>query len=487
MNQPKPNWYEQAKGGPFDKPLFTEEMKQEVHRQLMEERPRKRNFAMWTAALSIGVCLTALLLFIYPNIYNPAPAPASPEPTLNVESPSPVPPESTQTPETEIPELDEQIPLVYENPLDFPGAYPVDLSRVEATRIPKASIIMKRTIEAEGDLGKYFIYVKEEGDSQLYSGMEILTGGVGTLPTDDIYEIGPAGELPYLDDIEVRGSNIFGQFHIWIYGVCGANCVTNDWIHFEEGLPGVPIRDFQLNTHAQEVDIDQDGIPEVIATISSTIGEVGIFKKINGQIKFVDLNKALQAEHPYSVIYDHNQKIFSAIFPNLKRIYQHKAGEDVMSLVQNAEGGKVPLIAGGLYDGTDSIVLQVGEVSVVANWFKFPYKKFGLYVPSSIKEVKFEDGSQLQATGDKGTLELREVDESSLPYLRKETDLDHYSDYAGTEFWGDDKSIRYDYFVYEHDAELRTYISIRYKTKDTEHIRPLFLAVVASIHYAPDN
>ncbi|WP_372662795.1 hypothetical protein [Cohnella sp.] len=487
MNQPKPDWYEQAKGGPFAKPLFTEEMKQEVNRQVMEERPRKRNFAMWTAALTIGVCLTGLLLFIYPNINSPAPAPASPEPSLNLESPSPVPPESTQTPETQVPELDEQIRLVYENPLDFPGAYPVDLRRVEATRIPKASVIVKRTIEAEGDLGNYFIYVKNEGDSQLYSGMEILTGGVGTLPTSDIYELGPAGELPYLDDIEVRGSYIFGEFYIRIYGVCGANCVTNDWIHFEEGLPGVPIRDFQLNTHIQEVDIDEDGISEVIATISSTIGEVGIFKKINGQIRFVDLNKAFQAEHPYSVIYDHNRKIFSAIFPNLKRMYQYKKGEDVMELIQNAEGGKDPLIIGGLYDGTDSIQLQVGKASLEANWFKVPYKDFGLYLPSSIKEVKFEDGSEYEAENGMGIIQFRDADESTLPYLRKESDLAQYSEYVGTEFWGDDKSIRYDYFLYEHDEERRTYIAIRYKTKDTEQIRPLFLSVVANIRYAPDN
>lgn len=485
MNQPKPDWYEKAKGGPFAKPLFTEEMKQEVRRQVLEEQPRKRNYAMWTAALTIGVCLTALLLFIYPNIYSPAPAPASPEPSLNVESPSPVPPESTQTPETQVPKLDEQIRLVYENPLDFPGAYSVDLKRVEATRIPKASVIVKRTIEAEGDLGNYFIYVKNEGDSQLYSGMEILSGGVGSQPTSDIYEIGPAGELPYLNDIEVKGSNIFGQFHIWIYGVCGANCVTNDWIHFEEGLPGVPIRDLQLNTHAQEVDIDEDGIPEVIATISSTIGEVSIYKKINDQVKYVDLNKAFQAEHPYSVVYDHNQKIFSAIFPNQTKMYQYKKGEDVMELIQI--GGDEPLIIGGLYDGAESTLLQVGDTSIEAKWLKHPYKNFGLYLPSSMKEVKFEDGSEYEAKNGMGIIQFREADESTLPYLRKEKDLIQYSEYLGSEFWGDDKSIRYDYFLYEHDEVNKTYIAVRYKTKDTEQIRPLFLAVIANVHYSPDN
>lgn len=483
MKQFKPDWYDHARGGPFDKPLFTEEMRQEVNRRVRERRPHRQYYAWWTAVTAF-VCLTALFITIRP--FDEPSAPALPNPTLSVELPSPTPTESIQPAETRIPALQEEIKLNYGDPLDFSGDYPVDLNRDDAARIPMSTVVVKRTIE-NGDFGKYFIYVKKEGESQLYSGMEILTGGYGTEPTGDIYELGPVGELPYIEEIEVTTSNLFGQFHIRIYGVCGANCVTNDWFIFEEDAKGAPTIDFQLDTHAQEVDIDKDGISEVIATVSSTIGKVGIYKKIDDQIRFVDLNKAFQAEHPYSVVYDHNQMTFSALFPDLKRTYEYKAGEDVMSLLQNAVGGKDPLIAGGAYDGTESIALLVGESSVEANWIKAPYKEFGLYLPSTIMEVKFEDGSEYEAMNGMGLISFREGNEASLPVLRKEQDLSHYTDYVGSEFWGDDKSIRYDYFLYEYDSEHRTYIAIRYATKDTEQIRPLFLAVAANVRYVPGS
>jgi hypothetical protein len=340
MNHSKPDWYEQAKGGPFDQPLFTPEMKQEVSRRLNEKPSYKKKYALGTV-MAIVVCLAVLLIFIRPNDYNPAPA--LPDPPQQVERPIPTLPENEQPPEPSIPALEQRIPLVYEDPLDYPEDYPVDVNTVTATRISVSSIIVQRIIEVS-ELGNYVIYLKQEGDFQLYSGMEILTDGPGSVPTGDLYEIGPVGELPYLNDIEITKSNLFGQFHIRIYGECGANCVTNDWITFEDGAP---TRDFRLYTHAQEVDIDEDGTPEIIATVASTIGKVLIYKKINDQIQFVDLNKELQAEHPYSVIYEHNYKIFSAIFPNLKRMYQYKAGEDVMELIQNAEGGTDPLLIGG--------------------------------------------------------------------------------------------------------------------------------------------
>jgi len=81
-------------------------------------------------------------------------------------------------------------------------------------------------------------------------------------------------------------------------------------------------------------------------------------------------------------------------------------------------------------------------------------------------------------------LQLREADE--VPHLRKEDDLAPYSDYLGTEFWGDKQNIRYDYFEYVYGEDRRTYISIRYDTGSTDTIRPLLLATASAIRYVPE-
>jgi len=279
-----------------------------------------------TRALSVMLCITVLFLILPACQSNQGPAVPSQAIPLPVAS-------SSKSPENDgSPEPEKQVELVYESlegPLGTLGVYPVETSRIEAVLMEKSSVIVKRVIEA-GELGDYLIYVKRNDESQLYVGMEITANGSGSALGEELYEIGYVSEIPYLNDIEITKSNLFGQSSIHIYGACGANCVMNNWIHFEEAVPGVPISDFRLNAHAEEIDIDEDGTPEVIATESSTIAKVMIYKKINDQVHFVDLNITLQAEHPNSVVYKSNQRIFTAIYPNVTRDYQYKPGHDVM-------------------------------------------------------------------------------------------------------------------------------------------------------------
>jgi hypothetical protein len=337
-------------------------------------------------------------------------------------------------------------------------------------------------------LGNYWVYVKGEGDAQLYAGMPIGDSDV----LGELYEIGPVGELPYLDDVQITKSNLFGEFHLRIYGACGANCVTNNWIHFEEDVPGVPISDFRLSAHAQEIDIDEDGIPEVVASESSTTGKAQVYKRFGERILFTDVNAALDAEHPNSVVYDGNRRTFTAIFSDRTLEYQYKKGEDTLVLSHDSSYDSSMdtdtdyLLIGGLHDGTKAIKLETADAAYDALWFKDPLQQFGFYLPERIKPIKFEDGFEYGTEDGRSLIQLRRADDSSLPYLRKEEDLSAYVDYLGSEFWGDKQTIRYDYFVYEYDAEHRTFVAIRYDVADAADIRPLLLSVAANIRYAPD-
>ncbi|WP_256760151.1 hypothetical protein [Cohnella sp. WQ 127256] len=494
MKETKPDWYGIAKGG-LDDASFNEQMKQEVTRRTQESQPIQRKFKKWAGWATAIVLCVVLLFLVMPTPSNDQPViPAgtlTPIPN-DIPTPLPTPTETIQPPETTMPIAEEQIKLSYEDPegsLATLGVYPAEVNRIEATQIDKSSIIVKRVVEVD-ELGKYVIYIKKEDETQLYAGLEIPTDGPNSGSTNKIYEIGTAGELTYLNEIAITKSYLFGEFHLRIYGVCGANCVTNNWIHFEEALPGVPISDFRLETHAQEVDIDEDGTPEVIATVASTIGRVLIYKKVDSEIKFVDLNIVLKAELPNTVLYDNNSRIFKAIYEDNRIFsYQYKKGEDTLILVNDSqvEIDQDQLFIGMDYDGTSSIKLQVEGTLVPAEWFKDPFRDFGLYLPDSIKTVKFEDGYEYESKKGSGIIQLMEADESSLPYLRKEKDLISYSEYLGTEFWGDNQNIRYDYFQYETEQNNRTYISIRYNTADMEHLRPLLLAVIANVRYAKDN
>lgn len=488
MKTTKPDWYEQAKGG-LGQTNFTEPMKKEVTRKIYERQPERKKNGKWfvAAVTAIAICIAAFILIPARTIDQP-PAPAGTLATPDINTPNPLPTESNPPTETQPPIAKERVELAYEDPrgsLGTLGNYPVELERIEATRIPKSSVIVKRVIEV-AELGNYFVYVKDKKDTQLYAGMEIVSAGLGSSPTDDIYEIGIVGDLTYLNDVQITKSNLFGRFHLRIYGVCGANCVTNNWIHFEEDVPGVPISDIRLNAHAQEVDLDEDGTPELVSTESSTIAKVQVYKTFNDQVKFVDLNIALQAEHPNSVLYDGNSRTFTAIFADRNVSYQYKKGEDVLVRVDPIEKDQNRLIVGGTYDGNDSIQLDVEGTIIDASWVKDPLKKFGIYLPAEIRTVKFEDGYEYKSTVGDAIIQLREANEGNLPTLRKEKDLENYSDYVGTEFWGDKQDIRYDYFLYEHDSGNKTYIAVRCSTDDIGKLRPLLLAVISNIRYASE-
>ncbi|TVY00496.1 hypothetical protein [Cohnella terricola] len=314
MKKPKPNCYEAAKGR-------------------LRRRANTRHGIRLAAALAIVFCIAAIVIAIPDQTHQQPQAPAGTD-VPRTETPPPVPTESKQPSETPPPIAAKEIRLNYEDVESSPGKPPAEVSRIEAKRIERTSVVVKRTIEADGmdDLLNFVVYVKNEGESELYIGMVAPGGGSDR----EIYEIGQIGELPYLNDVEIFKSNLFGQFHLRAYGPCGANCVMNVWFRFEDSVPGVPVSDFRLQAFAEEIDLDEDGTPEVVASEASTISNTQIYKKDGDRIQFVDLNETLLSGNPGSVVFDAKRRVFTAYFPDRTIAYQYKKHEDVLALLEDS-------------------------------------------------------------------------------------------------------------------------------------------------------
>lgn len=280
------------------------------------------------------VCIAAVSLLGAGCSGGPAHAPATasgPVPTTAVPLPEPTlssPPESDSLPESSPPsDASREIRLVYGNVASALDEYPVEVDRIEAVRVAKSSANVKRTIET-GEFGNYAIYTKkaDPDDFLLYAGKEIPGNA------DELFEIGPIGVEVYLDDVLLSESNLFGETRLRIFGPCGANCVMNTWIRFEDDKHGVPVSDFRLQAHASEADLDGDGVPEVVANETSIVGKVQIYKAIDGQVVYADVNQALGAEYPSSVSYNEQLRTFTAFFPERTLTYRYEQGEEALIL-----------------------------------------------------------------------------------------------------------------------------------------------------------
>jgi len=497
MKETKPEWYSIARGGLGDS-LFTDEMKQDVVRTVGQPRIRGRR-GRWIAGTAlVALCVTAVLLILpLSRPDSPAPSPAvtdAPSPVPSPDQPLPTlespEPEPSETPPPPI--ADSKVRLAYESPENHSGGYPVETDRVEAKRIDKASVRIQRTIEVEGT-GSFAIYIREEGDSQLYAGMEVSGGSAtGHRETDELYEIGPIGELVYADDVSVTPSSAFGLSGFRIFGPCGANCVVNVWIHFEEETPGVPISDFRLNAHAQEVDLDEDGIPEVVATETFATGKVQIYKKFEDRLLFVDVNAALRAEEPSAVVYEGSQRIFLALLPDRTLTYRYGIREDLLKLTDESsvETDLDRLIVERAYDGSKSLRLEVDGEAYESTWFANETFPVGAYLPNDgdkvLRKIVLTDGFTYTTENGSASLTFKAAGEEDLPELRKEDDLAIYGDYMGTVFMGNEPYNRRDYFIYDQDANRPICVVLQYAGDSASVVRPLLLAIAANIRYIPE-
>lgn len=394
---------------------------------------------------------------------------------------SPTPLIPTQTNNSK--DLPEQITLSYSELDPAESHYPINLQAVKAMEIKAADVILKKTLPLDG-IGNFIVYIKSNEATELFLGMPKLMDGPNSKETEQIYEIGEIGELVYLNEIQLSKSYLFGEFHIRAEGYCGANCGINQWFYFDYG---VPVRSLMTQTHASEVDIDQDSIPEVILTPFTTHVQTIILKKFDQTIKYVDLNEALDLEEHQAVAYDANHYMFNVYLDQYTLTYQYAQKEDKLQLISDSRDTLIQsqLINKKTYDGTSTVPLQQGNTTIDGTWFSDSLSDFGLYLPPSIQPVKYEDGYTFESPDQHIIIQFDNRATNELPYLRKEDDLSNYSDYLGSEFYGDHNDIRYDFFTYIYDVEHSTVISMRYPAKDTDAIQPLLLSILSNIAFDP--
>jgi|GEM_PF-5813678 len=225
----------------------------------------------------------------------------------------------------------EEIKLIYKNAEESSGDFPVIIDQYRAKKILRSSIFVKSTIYLD-EISDFIIYTKNEEDTELYVGMPVGVDGIGSGATNEIFEIGTAGEIGYLDTIEITKSSLFGDFHIQVFSSCGASCVNNLWFFFDYA---VPIINFQLNTHALEIDLDQDGVTEIFASESTLGGNKRIYKRFGEQIKYVDLSTLFGGDLSYAVNFDTVSYQLDIYTADQNFAYQYKRLEDVLVLVND--------------------------------------------------------------------------------------------------------------------------------------------------------
>lgn len=345
----------------------------------------------------------------------------------------------------------------------------------DVSLINAGDVFVKRTIELD-ERDQFILYVKSEQDTALYVGLTGLKG----LDDKSIYEIGPAGEVDNANDYVVEKADLFGQFHIKLIAVCGSDCMNQTYIAFNSGVPVVV---YTVDGDVRSVDLDEDGINELVVTETSANAQTQIFKKFDEDIKVANLNGTFELEVPYAVSY--SNYLFTIQLDGREAQYQYNYQEDILTKISDSSEAVAPLIVGGLYDGAEQIELSNDSENVTAAWHTNTLSDFGLYLTEEFESKKLEDGSEFVHSETGATISLLDMGVEDLSYFRKESYLSQYSDYIGTEFWGDNRDGRTVYFQYKYDDDHDIIVQLRYHVTGDGLAEADWLNAISTIKYKP--
>lgn len=168
-------------------------------------------------------------------------------------------------------------------------------------------------IKESNVLGYKSILYKIDSEGDIYGGVYL---------NDKVLSIGPVSMNSTPDDLLVISeSNVFGKNLIKFSGIPGANYAKSVYLEVEDELV-TPL--FEVDGNIIEIDLDQDGIKEMITTIG-TIADTNIYKYLNNQIYISNLNRSINAQ---SVIFNMENHGFEAYFENNKsNLYYYKDGK----------------------------------------------------------------------------------------------------------------------------------------------------------------
>ncbi|MBO9598171.1 MAG: hypothetical protein J7559_10200 [Cohnella sp.] len=466
MNNVKPDWYRHARGRMVRELVFTDEMKQAVNAGIARGSARKGSWRGWTsAAAALIVCIAAAVWALGGTHADDA---------------------SVAVVQAEAPR--ETVAL------HFAPLAPSEVVYAEMKRIPKSSVTVTDSRRFEG-LGTLYSYKNDPDDGFAHIAVS-FESKLDSTPEDQIYVFG----FGLLEQFALESSTLFGEPRVKIVGdgCLSAECVYFDWVRFEKG---VAIIDFYSRIPGIESDLDGDGLSEFVASIRSRSSTVSIYKKIGGEIRYAELNEPLGLTYPDSVAFDPIDRTLNVMTADdfrsyrlsttgtrLERVSKSIAVQPVLMTDLKFDGYRhkkqPPTIDALLFDRIRSLRMEIGGFDIYAQWHQSEGNDFGLFLPNNAMPVKRSDGSyEYDVMKGKGSLAFRD-DAPDVP-LTYEDDLAVVLNYAGTAARKSDSDSRTDYFLIEYDAEHRVYVEITYKLAVLDKVRPLLLATMANVKYAP--
>ncbi|TCT15601.1 hypothetical protein EDC18_103309 [Natranaerovirga pectinivora] len=188
-------------------------------------------------------------------------------------------------------------------PLKFEDVSKIIINELQSNSIKE--VILERQIDEDT---RVFLYRHQEG--------EHINGGISV--NNNYYDFGEVSmdgtpeELLRIEEIQVLGKKA-----VKIKGILGGNYAQSFYWFFEEELQNSLI---QVDGNATEVDLDNDGKSEIIASWG-TIPETRIYKLEQEEIVVSDINKSIGAQ---AVLMIDNKNLFEVYFePNQPEQYEY--------------------------------------------------------------------------------------------------------------------------------------------------------------------
>ncbi len=472
MNNMKPAWYRTAKQG-SDRPLvFTEEMKQAVRRRI-EGGERRTGWKKRAAAVA------ALLVFVSAAAWI-----AGRSETDGKEA------AGTKSAGTEAIFPREEIALQYDTDKN------TEYHQLRRMKLSSVTITDKREFEGIGTIYSYDTMDKDGIPHLALS----FTKDLDTTPAGEIYDFGFGG----IDSFKLTRSNLFGEDRVKLYSdqcAYGDCYYFADWIRFDDGQAAI---DLHVDAPVYEVDLNGDGKTELVMSSQSYDNKVTVYRNTDDSVKSVDLSTTLGVSSPDSVVFDRENLVFHTITGDDVRSFRLSNDGQKLVRIETLPAAVKPLKRDTLvytgysylkkksamdpdvFSGYRSALLEIGGYELFGQWTQDPALDFGLFLPNSAKAVKGKDGIYTyELMKGKGSIAF-ETGSLQVP-IKYEDDLAILSNYAGTAVASEGADSRTDYFLIEHDADHRVYVALTYKLEDINKVRPILLAMMAGVKYAPEH
>ncbi|WP_027088234.1 hypothetical protein [Cohnella panacarvi] len=467
MNSVKPDWYRRARGRLENRLVFTDEMKQAVNGAIARGGRRSKVWHKWSAAAAALIVCVAVAIWALEG------ADADDAGVAGVQAVTP----------------QEAVALAYVS------LAPSETRYTEMKRMLKASVTVTASKRFEG-IGTFYSYTTTPDDKLPHLAVSFETK-LDSTPEDQFYDFG----YGLLNQFSLENSTLFGEPHVRINGngCIVPNCAYSVWVRFDGGSAAT---EFSTDIPGVESDFDGDGRSEFVETHRSKSSSVTLYKKFGSEIRSAEVYDPLGLTYPDSLVYDPLTHTFNAVTGDDIRSYRYSEQGDVLERVPTPQFEVQPELATDLnrdeyryrtqpphtdtllFDRIRSLRMQVGGYDIYSQWHQTDTENFGLFLPNNATPVERSDGKvSYDLMKGKGSLTFRD-DAPDVP-LTYEDDLAVVLNYAGTAARESDSDSRTDYFLVEYDADHRVYVEIAYKLAELDKARPILLAMMANVKYAP--